>query len=121
MSNSASAHRTITRFWIECAALSPSLGVTPQRSECWARPLVQTIDNFTGAEEPSDRETEAAGFCHGSGHRGDPCEAPIASIEDHFRRLLAPDNLFVVPKVWSGLGEMPEMIAAARHRIAESH
>ena len=38
----------------------------------------------------------------------------IESLTDHFRRFLAPSNMVLVPKAWSGLGEMPEMIEAAR-------
>lgn len=40
-------------------------------------------------------------------------ELPIEAVLEHFRRYLSPGNMFLVPKVWSGLGEMPEMIRAA--------
>jgi hypothetical protein len=39
---------------------------------------------------------------------------PIGTLTDHFRRLMTPSNMFLVPKIWSGLGEMPEMIEAAK-------
>ena len=48
------------------------------------------------------------------GHRGDVRAAPLELIESHFRRQISPANLFVVPKVWAGLGELPELTAAAR-------
>ncbi len=55
--------------------------------------------------------------CHiepvGLGH-GDIRTLPLYALHDHFRRNLDPGNLFVVPKAWAGLGEMPEMIEAAR-------
>ena len=41
-------------------------------------------------------------------------ELPIEKLEDRFRKLLSPRNMFVVPKDRSGLGELPEMIAAVR-------
>ena len=41
----------------------------------------------------------------------------MINLEDlcaHFRRLLAQSNQFLVPLHWSGLGEVPEFIAAIR-------
>lgn len=38
---------------------------------------------------------------------------PLDILKQHFRRTMTPHNMFLVPKVWSGLGEMPEMIEAA--------
>ncbi len=45
--------------------------------------------------------------------RGDIRELPMDVLAAHFRRYLDPSNMFLVPKTWAGLGEMPEMIAAA--------
>jgi hypothetical protein len=35
-------------------------------------------------------------------------------LREHFRRLLSPRNMFVVPTKYSGLGELPEFCAAVR-------
>lgn len=60
-------------------------------------------------------------ICHiddvGFGGRIDLAEAPIERLKDHFVRYMTPANMFVVPLVWSGLGEMPEMIEAARRAL----
>ena len=40
-----------------------------------------------------------------------PLEAvPLDTLKEHLRRLLSPSNHFAVPKVWAGLGEIPEVI-----------
>lgn len=39
---------------------------------------------------------------------------PIAVLEDHFRRLVLPSNMFAIPKIWAGLGGVPEIIDAIR-------
>jgi hypothetical protein len=39
---------------------------------------------------------------------------PIATLEDHFRKLVLPSNMFAIPKAWAGLGEIPEIIEAIR-------
>ena len=38
-------------------------------------------------------------------------DTALQDIKDHFRLLMKPSNHFVVPKEWSGLGEIPEVIA----------
>ena len=44
-----------------------------------------------------------------------PLEAiAFEELCEHFRRLLAPSNQFLVPLRWGGLGEVPEFIAAMR-------
>jgi|GEM_PF-747359 len=57
-------------------------------------------------------------LCHIEGvgllERKETGELPIEKLEDRFRKLLSPRNMFVVPKDRSGLGELPEMIAAVR-------
>jgi hypothetical protein len=57
-------------------------------------------------------------LCHiepvGIGRRGETAEVPLDEIEDHFRKLMSPRNMFVVPKNRSGLGELPEMLEAVR-------
>lgn len=41
-------------------------------------------------------------------------EIPIECLKEHFVRLLSPSNMFLVPKIWAGLGELPEMLEVAR-------
>jgi hypothetical protein len=35
-------------------------------------------------------------------------------LSGHFRRLMTPSNMFLVPKAWSGLGELPQFADAVR-------
>lgn len=46
-------------------------------------------------------------------------EIPIDCLEKHFVRLLSPSNIFLVPKTWAGLGELPEMLETARRFALE--
>lgn len=46
--------------------------------------------------------------------RGDITEIPLEHLKDHFKRFLAPSNMFLVPKALSGLGELPQFIEAIR-------
>lgn len=39
---------------------------------------------------------------------------PIENLKEHFRRLIDPANMFVVPKRWAGIGELPELIEAIK-------
>ena len=39
-------------------------------------------------------------------------DSPIDRLEAAFRRLLAPGNMFLIPKAISGAGELPELIEA---------
>lgn len=39
---------------------------------------------------------------------------PIETLKEHFRRLIDPANMFVVPKQWAGIGELPELIEAIK-------
>jgi hypothetical protein len=39
-------------------------------------------------------------------------QAPWERICSHFRRFVSPSNLFLVPKEWSGLGELSSVIRA---------
>jgi hypothetical protein len=43
---------------------------------------------------------------------------PMELLHRHFRLLMAPSNHFVVPLIWAGLGEVPELIKEIR--VAES-
>jgi hypothetical protein len=57
-------------------------------------------------------------LCHinpvGLGSRVPIQDLPIGQLENHFRLLLKPSNHFLVPKRWSGLGEIPEVIDEIR-------
>ena len=46
--------------------------------------------------------------------RVDLQETPIDRIIAHFHRFLWPGNMFVVPLLWAGLAELPEMVDAIR-------
>lgn len=37
---------------------------------------------------------------------------PWTALREHFCKFLSPANMFVVPKAWAGLGEVPEVIEA---------
>lgn len=39
---------------------------------------------------------------------------PIDVIERSFLNLFDPGNMFLIPKAWSGLGELPEFIEVAK-------
>jgi hypothetical protein len=39
---------------------------------------------------------------------------PIPQLQEHFRRFIAPGNMFLMPLEWSGLAEVSQMIAAIR-------
>ncbi|MBN1210530.1 MAG: hypothetical protein JXB05_37095 [Myxococcaceae bacterium] len=41
-------------------------------------------------------------------------EVPLDTLKEHLRLLLSPSNHFAVPKVWAGLGEIPEVIEVIR-------
>lgn len=42
-------------------------------------------------------------------------EVPLDILKAHLWRLLSPSNHFAVPKVWAGLGEIPEVIEVIRN------
>lgn len=46
-------------------------------------------------------------------------EISIDCLKEHFVRLLSPSNMFLVPKAWAGLGELPEMIEVAKRFTLE--
>lgn len=54
--------------------------------------------------------------CHVEGVRlgggGSLSEISEAILREHFRKLMAPSNMFVVPKKYGGLGELPEFCQA---------
>jgi hypothetical protein len=57
-------------------------------------------------------------LCHiddvGLGSPTPLAETPIDDLKAHFRRLMSPVNHFLIPLVWAGLGEVPEVVAAMR-------
>jgi hypothetical protein len=48
----------------------------------------------------------------GLGYRFDVARAPLTSLTSHFRRFLAPSNMFVVPLHLAALSELPQFIEA---------
>jgi hypothetical protein len=57
-------------------------------------------------------------LCHieavGLGTRVQVADLPIQELKDHFCKLLTPGNHFLVPLVWAGFGEVPEVIQEIR-------
>jgi hypothetical protein len=57
--------------------------------------------------------------CHrhkiGINLRGSIEKMPIANLETHFRRFISPSNLFLVPGILGGLGELQQFIDAIGH------
>ena len=41
-------------------------------------------------------------------------DLPLADLQEHLRRFLDPSNMFLVPKLYAGLGELPEFLEAFR-------
>lgn len=41
----------------------------------------------------------------------------LDEFQARFIRFLQPSNMFLIPKVWSGLGELPEVINAVKRSI----
>ena len=63
-------------------------------------------------------------ICHidpvGIGKKGIFANIPMETLKQHFRKYMSPHNMFLVPKQWAGLGEMPEMIKAAQEAARAS-
>lgn len=60
-------------------------------------------------------------LCHidgvGIGKKGSPESLDIQLLEDHMRRLLRPDNMFLIPQRYAGLGECEAFVQVFRqHR-----
>ncbi len=66
--------------------------------------------------DPPNLNTLGWKVCHvlpvGTRDRTLAAKLPLETLKEHTRRLLSPANMFVVPKVYAGLGEVPEFIAA---------
>ncbi len=75
------------------------------------------IAEFRCCKQPENLNEKGWKICHidpvGLGCRGPLDTIALDHLKQHFRRAMNPHNMFLVPKVWSGLGEMPEMIEAA--------
>lgn len=71
--------------------------------------------------DPPNLNTLGWKVCHvlpvGMNDRTSAAQLPLESLKEHTQRLLSPANMFVVPKVYAGLGEVPEFIAAFRSPI----
>jgi len=68
--------------------------------------------------DPPNLNTLGWKVCHvapvGASERLAATALPLPTLRDRHRRLLAPSNMFVVPKAYGGLGELPEFLAAFR-------
>jgi hypothetical protein len=64
----------------------------------------------------NDRKAQLWKVCHrhkvALEGRGSVTQRPIAHLQAHFRRFLAPSNIFLVPLELGGLGELPHFIEA---------
>lgn len=69
-----------------------------------------------------DLNTKGWKLCHIENvGKGTPnlIQGPISNLTSHFQRFLDPRNMFLVPKRWSGLGEIPEVIEAMKEAVNE--
>jgi len=48
---------------------------------------------------------------------GSLSELPIEDLKLHFKRFLAPSNMFLVPKLFGGMGELPSMLEVMRTHV----
>lgn len=68
-------------------------------------------------------ELNALGWkvCHkvpvGLRQRGSITEIPLEVLSKHFLAFIAPSNMFLVPKVLSGLGELPHLTEVMRGQV----
>jgi hypothetical protein len=59
--------------------------------------------------------------CHvGMNDRTSASQLPMRSLIAHVQRLLTPRNMFVVPLIYSGLGEVPDFISAFQAASSEA-
>jgi hypothetical protein len=74
----------------------------------------------------AERELNALGWkvchAHGIGMRtpGPIESATIGALQSHFLAFMNPGNMFLVPKVWAGFGELPEVAAVFANRTVLS-
>jgi hypothetical protein len=45
---------------------------------------------------------------------GELTQFPIDALKEHFRALMSPSNMFLMPLQWGGVAEIPEVIDAIR-------
>ncbi|HEX5179684.1 MAG TPA: hypothetical protein VFW04_10155 [Gemmatimonadaceae bacterium] len=45
---------------------------------------------------------------------GELAQFPIDTLKEHFRALMSPSNMFLMPSQWAGVAEIPEVIDAIR-------
>ena len=61
--------------------------------------------------------------CHvdgiGLGKGGSLEETNLPILQEHFRKLMAPSNMFVIPLRYAGLGELPEFCHAIRKLLLD--
>lgn len=77
---------------------------------------------YTCGKQPVSLNKLGWKICHidsvGFRSRIDLATCPFDSIVSHFRKYVSPANMFLVPKTWAGLGELPAMIQAAQQDMA---
>ncbi len=73
--------------------------------------------------DPPNLNTLGWKVCHiepvGTNDRTPATRLPLDTLKDHTWRLLRPANMFLVPKLYVGLGELPEVITAFRAQLKE--
>ncbi len=72
----------------------------------------------TCTKQPTNLNKLGWKVCHvdpvGLGYNGAIENMSVETVNGHFVKYVSPRNMFLVPIAWSGIGEMPEMIEAAR-------
>ncbi|MFZ5829067.1 MAG: hypothetical protein ACOY3P_03230, partial [Planctomycetota bacterium] len=80
------------------------------------------LAKYRCSRQPVNLNKRGWKVCHiepvGIGFKCPPEAIGPSDLERHFRNYISPRNMFLVPLVWAGLGELPEMIAAARSATA---
>jgi hypothetical protein len=79
--------------------------------DCELRELKKDYPNLTGWN-----------FAHiedvGLKCRGDLAELDISKLKNHFRNLMTPSNIFVFPKEYGDLAEVPEFLGQMKRRVS---
>lgn len=97
------------RAWLEADQIPLAMALSQSES---------SQAHYKSAAQPASLNGLGWKICHidsvGIRLRGRISDLPIDDLKKHFRRYMSPSNMFLVPKAWGGLGEMPEMCDAAR-------
>lgn len=75
---------------------------------------IRTLDAFEN-ENPISKEWKVGHIDQvGLKIQGNPTRLGLRILQQHFMRLMSPSNMFVVPKDYAGLAELPEFIRQIR-------